>query len=182
MQLLFLATLELPEVSRLMNDPILHASYCPPIPSNIPSDCPKFEEKAKEDPQAHVMTYHLWCSFNLYVDDSIHLRLFQRTPTVFAAKWYIKLPQGTYNDFNSLAMAFLIHFQLLIRYEIGTHLLTSLKLDTATHVSDHIHEWRCRHHLIKFEIDDELLIEWFTKAFVGQIIKDIAIGGCVTEE
>jgi hypothetical protein len=55
----FLATLELPDVSRLTNDPILHSPYWPPVPTKIPSDCPKFEGKAKEDPQAHVMTYHL---------------------------------------------------------------------------------------------------------------------------
>lgn len=49
-QLLFLATLELPNVSRLMNDPIFRLPYWPPVPSKISSDCPKFEGKEKEDP------------------------------------------------------------------------------------------------------------------------------------
>jgi len=57
----FLATLELLNVSKLTNDPILHNPYWPPVPTKIPSDCPKFDGKAGEDPQAHVMTYHLWC-------------------------------------------------------------------------------------------------------------------------
>jgi len=71
--------LELPNVSRLTNDLILHSPYWPPVPTKIPSDCPNFEEKSKEDPQAHVMTYHLWFSSNSYVDDSIRLRLFEIT-------------------------------------------------------------------------------------------------------
>ena len=119
----FLATLELLEVSKLTNDPILHNPYWPPVPTKVPGDCPKFEGKAGEDPQAHVMTYHLWCLSNSWVDDSIHLRLFQRTLTGAAVKWYIELPQ------------------LQVRYDVGTHLLTSLKQDKATHISDHIHEW-----------------------------------------
>ena len=66
-------------------------------------------------------------------------------------------------------MAFITHFQLLIRYEIGTHILTSLKQDTANHMSDHIHEWRRRHHLIKFWSPYQLLTDWFTAYFFGLI-------------
>ena len=87
------------------------------------------------------MTYHLWCSSNSWVDDSIHLRLFQRTLTGAATKWYIELSRGIFQDFNTLSMAFLTHFQLPVHYEAGMHLLTSLKQDKATHISDHIHEW-----------------------------------------
>jgi len=79
-------------------------------------------------------------------------------------------------------MAFLTHFQLLVHYEIGNQLLTSLKQDTVTHISDHIHELRHRHRLIKFEIPNELLIEWFTKSFVNKITKDIAMGVCVIKD
>jgi len=181
-QLPFLATLELPDVSKLTNDPILHNPYWPPVPTKVPGDCPKFEGKAGEDPQAHVMTYHLWCSSNSWVDDSIRLRLFQRMLTGVATKWYIELPRGIFQDFNTLAMAFLTHFQLPVRYEAATHLLTSLKHDKATHISDHIHEWRHHRRLIKFDIPDQLLTDWFTTSFVNHITKDIAMGACVTEE
>jgi len=91
-QLPLLDTLELSDVSHLTNNLILHSSYWPLVPSKIPSDFPKFDGKAKEDPQAHEMTYHLYCSSNLYVDDSIRLHLFQRTLTGAAVKWYIDLP------------------------------------------------------------------------------------------
>ena len=47
---------------------------------------------------------------------------------------------------------------------------------------DHIHEWRRRHRMIKFEIPDQLLIHWFTTSFVNHISKDIAMGACVTKE
>ena len=79
-------------------------------------------------------------------------------------------------------MAFLTHFQFPVHYEAATHLLTSLKHDQATHILNHIHEWRQRRCLIKFEIPDQLLTHWFTTSFVNQIAKDIAMGACVTEE
>ena len=87
----FLATLELPDVSKLTNDPILHNLYWPPVPAKIPCDFPKFDSKAGEDPQAHVMTYHLWCSSNSWLYDFIWLCLFQQALTGSTAKWYIEL-------------------------------------------------------------------------------------------
>jgi hypothetical protein len=98
--------------------------------------------KPGEDPNNHVMTFHLWCSSNSLMDDSIHLRLFQRSLTGSTTKWYIELSRHSFGDFNTLAMDFLTHFQLSIRYETGTEILTSLRKSTSTHISDHIHEWR----------------------------------------
>jgi hypothetical protein len=79
-------------------------------------------------------------------------------------------------------MDFLTHYQLPICYDTGTKILTSFKQNKGTHISDHIHEWRRRRHLIKLELLDQLLAEWFTKSFVNEIGKDIAMGGVVTEE
>jgi len=79
-------------------------------------------------------------------------------------------------------MAFFTHFQLSIQYETGTHLLTSLKKYTVTHISNHIHGWKRRRRLIEFETVDELLTQWFKKSFVSKISKDITMGGCVIEE
>jgi hypothetical protein len=76
------------------------------------------------------------------MDDSIHLRLFQRTLTGSTTKWYIELPHASFHDFNSLSMSFLTHFQLPIHYEMGIELLTSLRQTDSVHISDHIHEWR----------------------------------------
>jgi hypothetical protein len=73
----FLATLDLPDLSRILNDPILHSPYWPVIPAKLPSDIPKFDGRAGEDLNNHVMTFHLWCSSNSLMDDSIRLRLFQ---------------------------------------------------------------------------------------------------------
>ena len=72
----FLATLNLPNLSKLINDPIRHSSVWPPIPTRLPSDIPKFKGKANEDPNTHIMTFHLWCSSNSSMDDSVRLRLF----------------------------------------------------------------------------------------------------------
>ena len=79
-------------------------------------------------------------------------------------------------------MDFLTHYQLPICYETGTKILSSFKQKKATHISNHIHEWRWRRRLIKLEHPDQLLAEWFTKSFVNDIGSDIAMGGVVTEE
>ena len=77
----FLVTLNLPHLSRLTNDPVSHDPTWPAIPTKIHSDIPKFEGKPGEYPSEHVTTFHLWCSSNSLNNDSIRLRLFQRTLT-----------------------------------------------------------------------------------------------------
>lgn len=67
-----------------------------------------------------------------------------------AVKWYIELAHRTFQDFNSLSMAFLTHFQLPIHYDMATHLFISLKRDIATNILDYIHECRRQCCLIKF--------------------------------
>jgi hypothetical protein len=116
------------------------------------------------------------------MDESIRLCLFQRTLTGLAAKWYIEFPQGLFNDFNTLAMDFLPHYQLLIRYETGTEILSSFKQSSSTHISNHIHEWRRRICLIKVPLPDQLLVEWFTKSLIGPIARDVSMGGVITKE
>jgi hypothetical protein len=140
-QLPFLATLDFPDLSRILNDPIHHSPQWPAILAKLPSDIPKFDGNVGEDPNNHIMTFHLWCSSNSLMDESIRLRLFQRTLTGSAAKWYIELPRGFFSNFNTLAMDFITHYQLSIRYDIGTEILTSFKQTKGTHISDHIHEW-----------------------------------------
>jgi hypothetical protein len=61
-QLPFLANLDLPDLSRLKNHPMLHFPFWLVIPTKLPSDIPKFEGKPGEYPNNHVMTFHLWCS------------------------------------------------------------------------------------------------------------------------
>ena len=79
-------------------------------------------------------------------------------------------------------MEFLTHFQLPIRYDTSTDLLTLLRQTTSTHISDHIHEWRQRRRLIKAHILDQLLADWFTKYLLPPITRDVAMGGTVIEE
>jgi hypothetical protein len=77
----FLAMLNLPDLSNLMNNLVNHDPTWPPVPTKIPSDIPKFEGKNGEDPGEHVTTFHFWCSSNSLNHDSIRLRLFQHTLT-----------------------------------------------------------------------------------------------------
>jgi hypothetical protein len=141
-KLLLLATLDLLDLSHLTNDPILHDMFLPSIPAKLLSHIPKFDEKPGEDPNNHVMTFHLWCSSNPLMDDSIHLRIFQRKIIGAATKWYIELPCISFFDFKSLSMDLLTHFQFPIWYKTDTELLTSLCKSSSTHISNHIHEWR----------------------------------------
>jgi hypothetical protein len=76
------------------------------------------------------------------MDESIHLRLFQCTLMGSEAKWYIEVQHKTFQDFNSISMAFLTHFQFLIRCETNIERLTSLHQTNSVHIFDHIHEWR----------------------------------------
>ena len=121
----FLATLNLLDLSRLMNDLVSHDLAWLAIPTKLPSNIPKFEGKLGEDHSEHVTTFHIWCSSKSLHDDSIYLRLFQCTLTKPAAKWYIELPKGAFILFDDLAMNFLNHFQLLMRYEVATEILST---------------------------------------------------------
>ena len=75
-----------------------------------------------------------------------------------------------------------MHFQLPIRYETGTEVLTSLRQNTTTHISDLIHEWRRRGRLVKALIPDTLLADWFTKSLLPKISCDVSMSGAVIEE
>jgi hypothetical protein len=178
----FLATLHLPDLTRLLNDPICQDPRWPPMPTKLPSDIPKFEAKPNEDPGDHVTTFHLWCSSNSLKDDSVQLRLFQRTLIGSAAKWYIELDRSRYSFFGELAMAFLNHFQLPVRYDVGTELLANFEQTSADHISDHIREWRRRKILIKVPVPPAFLLEWFLKSLVPQLSKDVATSGVFSEE
>ena len=96
-----MACLNFLHLASLTNDPIFHQAHWPPMPTNLPLEIPKFEGKAGECPQNHIMTFHLWCSSNSIVDDLIRFWLFQCTFTGTATKWYIELPQAKYLYFNS---------------------------------------------------------------------------------
>jgi hypothetical protein len=178
----FLAMLHLPDLTRLLNDPICHDPRWPPMPTKLHSDIPKFEAKPNEDPGDHVTTFHLWCSSNSLKDDSVQLRLFQRTLIGSVAKWYIELDRSRYSFFGELAMAFLNHFQLLVRYDAGTELLANFEQTPADHISDHIQEWRRRKSLIKVPVPPAFLLEWFLKSLVPQLSKDVATSGVFSEE
>ena len=96
----FLTTLNLPDLSRLMNDHVAHDLSWPAVPTKLPSDIPKFEGKPGEDLRKHVTIFHLWCSSNSLHQDSIRLRLFQCTLTGPSTKWYIELPRGAFALFD----------------------------------------------------------------------------------
>jgi hypothetical protein len=71
LQIPYLDYLNISDLSNLTNDPILHDPTWSEIPTKLPSDIPKFEGKAVEDPTNHVMTFHLWFSSNNIMDNSI---------------------------------------------------------------------------------------------------------------
>jgi hypothetical protein len=73
LQMPYLASLNISDLTKLTNDPILHDATWPAMPTKLPSDIPKFEGKAGDDLANHVMTFHLWCSSNSIMDDSVRL-------------------------------------------------------------------------------------------------------------
>jgi hypothetical protein len=149
LQIPYLASLNILNLTNLTNDLILHDTTWLSMPTKLPSDIPKFEGKAGDDPANHVMTFHLWCSSNSIMEDSIRLQLFQRTLTGRLAKWYVEEKSGSHGTFESLAKAFLTFFQLPICHDNGLELLSNFKQTSATHIVDHIHEWHRRRSLCK---------------------------------
>jgi hypothetical protein len=69
----FMATLDLSDLSRILNGTILHSPYWPVIPAKLSSVIIKFDDRAGEDPNNHVMTFYLWCSSNSLMEYSIRL-------------------------------------------------------------------------------------------------------------
>jgi hypothetical protein len=132
--------LHFPDLSIFLNDPIFHDPRCPPMPTKLPSDIPKFEGKPDKYPSDHVITFHLWCSSNSLRDDSVQLYLFRRTLIEGATKWYTKLNRSSYYYFNDLEMVFFNHFQLPMRYDADTELLANFEQTKADHISNHIRE------------------------------------------
>jgi hypothetical protein len=79
-------------------------------------------------------------------------------------------------------MVFLNHFQLPMRYDVGTELLANSEQTKFDHISDHIQEWWRRKSLIKVRVPPTFLLEWFLKSLVPQLSKDIAMSGVFSEE
>ena len=157
-----------------MNDLVTHDPSWPPVPTKLPSDISKFKGKVGDDPGAHATTFHLWCSSNSLNEHLVRLRLFQRTLTSTIAKWYIELPFVAFSGFWDLANAFLSHFQLPVHYDFGIDLLSTFRQDKATHILDHIQEWRRWKSLIKATIPPKFLLEWFLKSLLPYISKDVS--------
>ena len=109
------------------------------------------------------------------------VEIVQRTLTSAATKWYIEFPSTTFDIFWDLANVFLNHFQLPVRYDVGTDLLSTFQQDKATHILDHIQEWRRWKRLIKATIPPEFLLEWFLKSLLPYISKEFSTLGVTNE-
>lgn len=72
----YMVGLNLLDLRKLFNDPISHDLVWATNVTKLPLDIPKFEGKAGEDPINHVLSFHLVCSSNNVIEDSIHLYIF----------------------------------------------------------------------------------------------------------
>jgi hypothetical protein len=108
------------------------------MPTKFPLDIWKFVGKPGKEPGDHVTTFHLWFSSNSLRDDFVKLNLFQCTLIGGVAKWYIELDCSIYSYFSNLAMVFLNHFQLPVRYNADIELLENFEQKKVDHISDHI--------------------------------------------
>jgi hypothetical protein len=72
----FLATLDLPDLSRLTNDPISHSPVWPVNPTKLPSYIPKFDRNSGEDSKLSICGVHQtpsWMILYVCVFSSEHL-------------------------------------------------------------------------------------------------------------
>ena len=93
-----------------------------------------------------------------------------------------RVTKGEYVLFDDLSMTFLNHFQLPVRYDVGTDVLLTFWQDKATHILDHIQEWCRQKQLIKAVIPLEFLLEWFLTSLLTYITKDVSTSGVQNEE
>lgn len=128
------------------------------------------------------MTFHLCCSSNSITDDTIRLRLFQRTLTGPTTKWYIDQPSISHGSFSSLATTFLTFFQRPIRQDAGLELLTYFKQTPTIHIPDHIHEWWKQRSLCKTHLEDKLLLDLFLRPLMSEISKYVVNSSPQNEE
>ena len=61
-------------------------------------------------------------------------------------------------------------------------ILLSYCQSTATHITDHIHEWRRCRSLCKIELYNRIFLDWFLKNFLPPITKDVASKRSQSEE
>jgi hypothetical protein len=73
-----------------------------------------------------------------------------------------------------LAKTFLTFFQLPIRHENGIELLSEFKQNSATHITNHIHEWHQRHGLCKAETNKQQCLDWFLRSLIPLLSKYVA--------
>jgi hypothetical protein len=140
-QISYLDSLNIPDLTKLINGPILHDPTWPAMPTKLPSDIPKFEGKMGDDLDNHIMTFHLWFFSNNIMDDSIKFSLFHHTLTNPSAKWYVEEKYGSHVAFEYLAKEFFTFFQLPIHNDNGLELLLEFKQTFTTQIDDHIHKW-----------------------------------------
>jgi hypothetical protein len=107
------------------------------------------------------------------MDDSVFLRLFQRTLTGSSTKWYVDKTSGSHATFESLAKAFFSFFQLPVHHNIGLEILSEFEKTTAINIADHIHEWQRRRSLCEAETTKEQCLDWFLKLLISMISKDV---------
>ena len=109
-RILFLTTLNLLQLTKLTNDSVRHLPHFPTVLTKLPSNIPKFKGRAREYPSNHFMTFHLLCSSNSLMDDSIRLRFFQCTLIGLENKWYMESASTSFVDFANLATTLSNHF------------------------------------------------------------------------
>lgn len=128
------------------------------------------------------MNFHLWCSSNNIVDDTIRLRLFQHTLIGVATKWYVEQPSATHGTFSALATVFLTYFQLPIHHDSGMELLTHFTQTSIVRILDRLHEWQQHRSFCKAKLDDWFLLELFVKTITTKISKDVVQKNPISEE
>jgi hypothetical protein len=71
----YLASLNIPYLTKLMNDPIYMIPLGLTCPPNYLQTSQSLKGNQGEDPTNHIMSFHLWCSSNNIMEDSIRLMI-----------------------------------------------------------------------------------------------------------
>ena len=107
----YMVGLNFPYLRKLINDPIAHDLAWCAMPTKLHSDIPKFKGQVGEYLDNCIMYFHIWCSSNSIIEDSVWLASFNEP---LQDPLFVNEPIVTYDTFEGIAKAFLLFFQIPI--------------------------------------------------------------------
>jgi len=139
-------------------NPFDRTLYKPPFPKNF--ETPKFDKyKGKGDPRDHLREFYIAC-LEVSNNDTYLMRLFPRSLSGQAAKWFAHLPPGI-RTFPKLAEKFVNHFSYNFEHEVSMTNLCNTKQKSGEAFASFLQRWRGLASKLPWPIPEKQLVTMF---------------------